>query len=211
MRKAIVIALIFLAPALLAKDGIHVKLDTSEVPHLAQWGEEARAILIAWYPRINNLLLSEDTPAQETIRLKIRKADKGVGSTSGRTITIASSWIEKHPEDFGLVVHELVHVIQAYPKGKPWWVTEGIADYLRWGIYEGKELASFSRPKETEGYKKGYQVAAGFLLWLEADTAPGIVRRLNTSMRKGQYNARLFVEMRGKSLDELWAAYVGLD
>jgi hypothetical protein len=30
-------------------------------------------------------------------------------------------------------------VIQAYPDPDPGWITEGIADYLRWAIYESTE------------------------------------------------------------------------
>jgi hypothetical protein len=204
-------ALLLICPVMAKDVGLQVTLDVSEAPQLKAWGEEAKALLEVWSPRLENLLLSEGAVSTPPITLRIKKADKGVGATSGTTISIVSSWIEKHPEDFGLAIHELVHVIQAYPNAEPWWVTEGIADYLRWGIFEGKALAAFPRPKVAQGYQKGYQVAGGFLLWLEAGPAPGIVKRLNTAMRKGQYKATLFEEMTGRPLDQLWDAYVGRD
>lgn len=207
----LVLLILFCRPVFADDAPINVELDTSEVPHLAQWGEEAKALIVRWHPRINNLLAIKDYKPPRQIALKIRKSDNGVGATSGTTITISSGWIEKHPEDSGLVVHELVHVIQSYPNGDPWWVTEGIADYLRWGIYEGKEQSWFPRPKEKRGYEKGYQVAAGFLLWLESDLAPGIVKKLNTAMRKGEYSDDLFKTETGKSLDDLWNEYVSLE
>ena len=37
----------------------------------------------------------------------------------------------EHPEDTGMVIHELTHIIQNYPSPDPGWVTEGIADYIR--------------------------------------------------------------------------------
>ena len=205
----VLVLLISLCQPLLADDAsIHVKLDASEVPHLKKWGEDAKASLVRWHPRIRNLLPTKGVKPPRTITLKLRKSDKGVGATSGTTITVSSHWIEKHPDDFGMVIHELVHVIQSYPSGRPWWVTEGIADYLRWGIYEGRDQTWFPRPREKQGYKKGYRVAAGFLLWLESDVAPGIVKKLNTAMRNGIYSAELFHTETGKSLDDLWDTYV---
>jgi len=187
---------------------LQVELDTSEVPYLQTWGDDAKSLILKWHPRIVNLLPTENITPPRSIALKIEKSDRGVGGTAGTRITISSHWIEKHPDDLGLIIHELVHVIQSYPSPEPWWVTEGIADYLRWAIYEGKELEWFPRPQEEQGYKRGYRVAAGFLLWLESGPAPGIVKKLNTAMRKGEYSDDIFHAETGRSLDDLWKAYV---
>ena len=50
-----------------------------------------------------------------------------VGGTAGARIGVSSGWVKKRPGDFGLVIHELVHVIQDYRGGGVGWVTEGIA------------------------------------------------------------------------------------
>jgi hypothetical protein len=185
-----------------------VQLDVSEVPELQAWGETARDLLVRWHPRIVNLLPSEGFVAPRRIELTLRKSDQGVGGTSGQRIVVSSHWIEKHPEDLGLVIHELVHVVQGYPKPHPGWITEGIADYVRWAIYEGKPLAWFPAGRKPDGYLAGYRVAAGFFLWLESDAAPGIVKKLNTRMRKQTYDDALFEEATGKTLDVLWGEYV---
>ncbi len=191
-----------------AKD-LAVDLDTSEVPGLASWGLEGKQLMEEWYPRIANLLSSPaDPPAHPTVQLKLKKADKGVGATSGTRITIASSWIEKRPDDFGLLIHELTHVIQMYPRKEPEWVTEGIADYIRWAIYEGKSQHEFPAPDDAKGYLRGYQPTAGFFLWLETHRAPGIVRRLNTAMKRATYSAEIFQTHAGDDLDSLWADYL---
>lgn len=189
-------------------DAVEVQLDATEVPELEPWGQEARELLLRWYPRVNNLLPSKDREPAKRISIKLRKTDKGVAATTRARITVSSHWIEKHPEDMGLVVHELVHVIQAYPSADPWWLTEGIADYLRWGIYEGKPQEWFQRPQIREGYKKGYQIMGGFLLWLETEKAPGIVSQLHTAMQQQKYSESMFEEIAGKPLDELWNDYV---
>jgi hypothetical protein len=53
-------------------------------------------------------------------------------------ITISGKWITEHPDDLGMVIHELVHVVQGYPNSrhKAGWLVEGIADYIRWWRYE---------------------------------------------------------------------------
>jgi hypothetical protein len=207
-RHILLAIILSVAAPLIADDGVQVELDTSEVPHLKEWGETARDLLIQWHPRMRNLLASKDFKPATKITLKLKKSEEGVAYTSGTTIVVSSHWIEKHPEDLGLVAHELVHIIQAYPSARPSWLTEGIADYLRWAIYEGKPQDWFQRPKEKQGYRQSYRVAGGFLLWLESDLAPGIVKKLNAAMRSRKYSADLFQTETGFTLDELWDKYI---
>ncbi len=190
-----------------AEEGVQVELDASEVPHLKDWGESARKLILEWHPRMSNLLPMKNYQSPRKIRLKLKKTNKGVAYTAGTTIVVSSHWIEKHPEDLGLIVHELVHVIQSYPSGRPSWLIEGIADYLRWGIYEGKPQKWFPKTKDKRGYEKSYRVTAGFLLWLESDLAPGIVKKLNIAMRRGSYSPELFHQETQLTLDELWDKY----
>ncbi len=191
---------------------VTVHLDVSETPELAEWGKQAKELVEQWYQRTVNLMPTEGFLAPSEIKLKIKKADGGVAWTVGPNITVASSWAEKHPEDIGCVYHEMVHVIQSY-KGytsakAPGWLVEGIADYMRWAIYEGKPQKWFPPVNKPQGYKTGYQVTGGFLLWLESGQCPGIVKKLNTAIRKGTYEDELFEKEAGKPLDALWVDYL---
>ncbi len=184
-----------------------VELDTSEVPEMKEWGETAKRLLEEWHPRIANLLPTKDFVPPAEMALKLKKSEKGVGGTTGTRIQVSSHWIRKHPEDLGLVVHELVHVIQRYPKNKHGWLTEGIADYIRWAIYEGKPQAWFPAPRKPGGYKQGYRITAGFFLWLESDASPGIVKKLNTAARNRKYDDEIFLKETGRPLETLWDEY----
>lgn len=210
LRRALALTALWLAAASgrAADPPVIVEVDTSEAPALAKWGADAKALIREWHPRIVNLLPTPGVIPPRTVRLKIAKSDQGVAATSGNTITVSSGWIEKHPEDIGLVVHELVHVIQGYPDPQPSWVTEGVADYIRWVVYEAKPQQWFPRPSRRDGYTQGYQVAAGFLLWLEAEVSPGVVNKLNKAMRRSRYSADWFQHETGRSLDDLWQEYV---
>tara|TARA_R110000850_G_scaffold42454_18_gene108952 strand:- start:142 stop:798 length:657 start_codon:yes stop_codon:yes gene_type:complete len=193
--------------AAVSQESATIHLDTTEVPEHDEWGKTAQELLRDWHPRIANLLSSPGMVPPSEISLKLKKSETGVGATSGTKIVVSSGWIEMHPDDFGLVVHELVHVIQQYPGKNPVWVTEGIADYMRWAIYEGKPQRLFPVPNEDDGYTKGYQAAAGFFLWIETHKSPGIVRRLNTAMRNSDFDPSLFEELTGSDLAALWKQY----
>lgn len=197
-----------LSPALgVADSSVTVNVDVTQAPELEEWCSKAKAELVAWYPRIRNLLADEGFTPPSTIELKGKKSEKGIGGTAGATIVVHSGWVLKHPDDIGMVIHELTHIIQSYPSPDPGWVTEGIADYIRWAIYEGKPLAWFPVPQTPSGYTDGYRTAAGFLLWLESGPSFGIVRRLSKAMRARTYSDSLFEECAGKPLPDLWKQY----
>lgn len=190
-----------------ADNEVVVNLDTSEVPELARWGQDAKTLVEQWYPRFSHLLASKDYQPVQTIQITLRKSDRGIADTAGNHIRVYSGWIQQHPEDLGLVAHELVHAIQGYPHGAPGWLTEGIADYLRWAIYEGKPQSWFDVPDQPNAYTQGYRVCGGFLLWLESDRAPGIVKKLNKSLRERKYDPAIFQTETGLPLDQLWKTY----
>jgi hypothetical protein len=98
---------------------------------------------------------------------------------------------------------------QDYKGGGSGWLVEGIADYLRWAIYEGKSQDWFPFTDKSQGYKDSYRVAGGFFLWLETDACPGIVNKLNSAIRKRTYTDEGWFEKEtGHKLDELWADYI---
>ena len=194
-----------------AKVVVHLDVnDVNDSPKLVEWGKTAKTLIEEWHQRTANLIPTKGFNPPTEVWLKIRKSNRGVAGTSGGHITVSSGWIEKHPEDLGCVHHELVHVIQDYKERRvPGWVTEGIADYLRWGIYDGKPLDWFPFSDKPQGYKDSYRVTGGFFLWLESDVCPGIVNKLNTAIRKRSYaDETWFEKQTGRTIDSLWADYI---
>lgn len=214
MIRNLILALLFIlssGSAACAKVIVH--LDVSEVSDsakLVEWGTKAKELIEQWHQRTANLIPTKGFEVPTELWLKIRKSNHGVAATSGARISVSSGWIEKYPEDIGCVYHELVHVIQDYKRRRvPGWMTEGIADYLRWAIYEGKPQNWFPFKDKPQGYKASYRVTGGFFLWLESDRCPGIVNKINTAIRRGIYkNETFFVQESGSTLDELWTDYV---
>jgi hypothetical protein len=149
---------------------------------------------------------SDKTPREVTLRFTEMK---GVAHASGATITIAADWVRQHPEDLGMVVHELTHVIQHYPpRGQPGWLTEGIADYVRYYVAE-PESRQKGFDRNRANFDSGYQASAAFLNFVETTKGPGVVAKLNTALRAGTYKPETFKELAGAEPADLWTEFKG--
>jgi hypothetical protein len=103
-----------------------------------------------------------------------------------------------------------MHLVQSYPhRAGPGWLTEGIADYVRYAYGVDNQGAGWSLPAYTasQHYTNAYRITARFLLWLEKDVKPGVVKTLDNAMRTNTYTDEIWSKQTGKSLDDLWAAY----
>ncbi|MCK5835242.1 MAG: chitobiase/beta-hexosaminidase C-terminal domain-containing protein, partial [Lentisphaeria bacterium] len=113
-----------------SEDLAAVNVDFSEAPELKDFALKSRKLAERYHPMIHKLLKTPGFKTYKQVMLIFKKMD-GVAATAGNVIYFAKDWYLKHPEDYGSVIHELTHVVQHYPKYEPWWVVEGIADYVR--------------------------------------------------------------------------------
>lgn len=186
-----------------------VVVDVSDLPEAKEWGERAADLARTWYPALTSLLATETWKAPKEIRLVIKKEISAPAWASGGEITINGKWITDHPDDFGMVIHELTHVIQSYPGSDktPGWLVEGIADYIRWYRYE----PDAPRPrvdKEKSKYTDAYRTTAAFLAWTGHRYHMGLVPALDRAMRKREDPLSEFVRLTGKDVETLWKEFV---
>jgi hypothetical protein len=137
---------------------------------------------------------------------------RGVAYTSRGGVFCAGDWFlrNRHGEARGAVVHELVHVVQRYGRGgnrNPGWMVEGLADYIRWFLYEPEDQRPRVNPARAK-YTDGYRTTAAFLNYVVETHDKELIRKFNTAMREGRYSPQLWVDYTGKSVDELWIDYV---
>jgi len=188
---------------------VQVTVDVSEAPDLKEWGDKAKALVEKWQPIIAGLLKSDGFTPPSEVKIVFKKDMKGVAYTSGNVITIAAKWVQRHPDDFGMVAHELTHVVQSY-RGAPrdaGWVVEGMADYVRFFKYEpDADLGPVNTG--NAGYRDGYRTAAKFLFWIEKTHDKDIIAQLNQALRDSEYKESLFKKATGKALDDLWDEFV---
>jgi len=134
----------------------------------------------------------------------------GVAETGGGVARYNPSWLKKHPEDIDVVTHEVMHIVQDYHLGhNPGWLTEGIADYVRYvyGVNNLKGRWTLPDYKPAQSYTNAYRVTARFLLWVEKNYNKDLVDKLDRAMRAGTYQSALWVTLTGKTVDQLWTGY----
>ncbi len=140
----------------------------------------------------------------------IDTAYKGVAETDNGKVTISSLWMHLHPEDIDVITHEVMHIVQDYGESNgPGWLTEGIADYVRYKFGVNNAAAKWALPdyKPTQKYTDAYRVTARFLLWMEEKVKPGIVKELDSQLRTHTFTDNTWQQLTGKTLDELWKSY----
>ena len=199
--------LLCLAVSAAAEPAFTVSVDTSKAPQCAEFAAKSKALVEEWYPRINEILFGKDHPLP-TAEVKLSfEPMRGVAHTNKDFIHISADWVTKHPDDFGMVAHELTHVVQDYQGKGDGWLTEGIADFIRDRYYEPGVRHQRINPDKSS-YHEGYGTAAAFLIWLEAKKDKDLVRKLNLASHDGKYSPALFQEYCGADLDTLWKEFV---
>lgn len=139
----------------------------------------------------------------------IDTAYKAVAETGNGTSRFNPAWMKRYPQDVDVVTHEVMHVVQDYKDYEPGWLTEGIADYVRYVYGVNNKAASWFLPDYRPGqsYKDAYRVTARFLLWVEKNKNKRIVDDLDKAMRDGTYTPQLWTKLTGKTVDGLWDEY----
>lgn len=194
-----------------------IALDTSETPDLADWARTNMIpMAVQWYPRIVQMLSSEGFQPPRRVQIVIRENASALAAASGNRIQCSAKWFRQnlHGEAQGAVFHELVHVVQQYRGGRdrssaPGWLTEGIADYMRWFVFqpEAKGAEITARNIERARYDASYRVTANFLNWVTEKYARDLVPKLNAASRQGRYSPELWVQITGKSVGDLGAEW----
>jgi hypothetical protein len=187
-----------------APKGLSVTVDVSEAPDLAAWGAKAKALSERWYPTIGEILASSGYTPPGEVRLEFKKSLRVPALCHGTTIEINAEWVRKKPDDFGMVIHEITHVAQSLEG--PGWLIEGVADYIRWHVFETPQLPKVDPAKAS--HEDGYRVTGAFLAWTATNYSKTLVRRLNVALRAGAYDDELFTVFTGKDLPTLWSEWL---
>jgi hypothetical protein len=97
--------------------------------------------------------------------------------------------------------------------GAPGWLTEGIADYIRWFEFQpeahGADFIYFKRRADPR-YDGQYRPTAYFLDFVTRQYDAHIVAKLNDVCRQGKYYEAIWFDNTGKSLLELNAEWLDL-
>jgi hypothetical protein len=179
---------------------------------LDAWTEELKPKLAGWWREINRALGATSCDANKTIRLEFYriKPDYVAAAAQGDRLLINAPYVlanQGNPDMFRMIAHELVHVAQAYPQAtNPRWLTEGIADYVRYYVLFPDDPGRAFDPGK-EDWREGYSPTAGLLAWAEARW-PGVVMTINAAMRRGEEGDVALAATTGMTPGFLWKAYL---
>lgn len=196
-------------------------LDTTDTPDLQDWVEkEVIPMVQEWYPKLVQLLPGEGFEAPRKFSITFSKDMQGVAATGGTRIRCAAQWFRGNlkGEAKGAILHEMVHVVQQYGRGRrgnpaagrvPGWLTEGLTDYIRWYLYEpashGAEITS--RNLARARYDGNYRITANFLNWVINTCDRNLLVQLNTSIREGRYDEEFWKKRTGRTIQDLGAEW----
>ncbi len=196
-------------------DEYEITFDTTDLPEIKPWVEEKlKPACEKWYPKIVGMLPSENYSAPKKFNIVFHRDMDGVANTAGTQVNCAGTWFLRNlnGEAAGAVIHELVHVVQQYGRARggnrnPGWMVEGVADYIRWFLYEPEENRPRVNPARAK-YTDSYRTTAAFLNYVLTKHDAEIVKKFNTDMRQGKYDEASWKKYTGKTVDELWEEYV---
>lgn len=185
-----------------------IVVDLKDSPEMKEWGDKAKALATEWFPHLCQLLSTQDYTPPKEIKFSFRKGQDAPAWASRDEISFSVDWLKRRPDDMGIVIHELTHIVQAYPRNKvdTGWLVEGIADYIRWWRYEpeaGAPRINFATAKHTDAY----QTTAYWLAWVSRKYDKRLVPALDLDLRKGVDPNPTFERITGKKPEDLWLEF----
>jgi len=195
--------------------GAPANLDEATKAKLTELAKTYERVGRESYPVIIRALRMENDPVAKDVQIVVTYAYKGVAATGnsgfggpngGARISVSAEYALTHPNDLGMVAHEMVHVVQSYPTYDPVWLVEGIADWVRWFNWE--PLAKRPRPNpEKAKARDSYQTTGAFLYYVSTHYDLNLVPKLNRAFKERAYKESLFKDYTGRTLDQLDAEW----
>ena len=203
------------APTTAPFNGHYAIIDTTGLSaEMKVWSRDTlQPVCDAWYPKLIAMLPSDGFTAPKTFTINFRDKPNGVPAfTLGNRITCNLSWVIKNRDGqaIGAVIHEMVHVVQHYHFGRksvPFWLQEGIPDYIRWYIYEPQTHGARITHPDKVNYDDAYRASANFLNWATQTYDRDLVKKVNASLRQGKYADAIWKDLTGRTLDQLNAEW----
>ncbi len=159
------------------------------------------------YPQEVNMY---NPDAAKKVIFMIDTAYHGVAATGGGLVRFNPDWFHKHPDDIDVVTHEVMHIVQDYKNhAGPGWITEGIADYVRYKMGISNAAADWKLPdyNAKQNYDNSYRITARFFVWIEQHYDKTFVKQLDAAMRNKSYTDGFTVQHTGKTFAQLWDEY----
>ncbi|MEZ6037356.1 MAG: family 16 glycoside hydrolase [Planctomycetota bacterium] len=185
-----------------------VRVDAAAAPALREWcDDELMPVLLQWYPRIVALLAADGDATPTQVDIRFAATGPAVAATENGRVTCNASWLADNlrGQATGALVRELVRVAQHYDGGgdaRPAWLMDGIADYVRWFVFEPKAGGGVDDMSDAR-HDTGGRVTASFLAWALRVHGKDLLAKLDATLRANDYGDATWHQLTGRSLAEL--------
>ncbi|MEU3567347.1 basic secretory protein-like protein [Kitasatospora sp. NPDC036755] len=184
-----------------------IDLDYSQAPDLGPWLEQQKKTVADYYPTISDLITKGAFKAPGYFKIIMDPALTQYPAyawrnpaTGNNEIHVNIGYTRNNKGDTGFLVHEAVHVaVWDNPTGRPGWLGEGLADWVRdYNFQPGTGAQHFG---SDTNYDSGYQATARFIDYVSKTyNKPDLAHFLNTT----NYSEQLWTQLTGKTAQQLW-------
>ncbi|WP_043471784.1 basic secretory protein-like protein [Kitasatospora sp. MBT66] len=180
-----------------------IDLDYSRAPDLGPWLEQQKQTVADYYSTISNLVTKGAwTPAPRfRIVLDPQITDHPADARPGAVPEIHASvdYTRNNRNDTGFLLHEAAHVAFFGHPGRPWWLEEGLADWVRYYNFQPGTVHPLA---PGDRYDSGYSATARFIDYVaKTYRRPDLPYLLNT---RDYGSGQIWVQVTGRSADQLW-------
>ncbi len=191
-----------------AQDGFVLNFESKD-PNLQK--QTALHLIQCFFSTIPKEAKRFNPSCAHTVSMTVDPAYAGAAATLGASITVSAGYIDGSPEDYDIITHEAMHVVQAYDFAnvQSYWV-EGLADYARYVYGVNNDAAGWSLTEYAPGqkYTDSYRVTARFLVWAATHIKASIPDDMDEAIRAGTFTENTFWGAEtGQTVQQLWAKY----
>ncbi len=198
-----------------AANRCQVDLDVTAAPELEDWaGKTLAPVLREWLGKLlstpDGLLFTDGWIPPSKISMRFSDFGGILGHGDGGETLLGKEWFKENRdgEAVGAALFGLVRSLQEYDTigasddNCPEWAAVGIADYIRWYLFEPGNRRDISG-KYLVSRENSSQDAASFLDFVEK-SHPGTVKKLHAALRNHSYDKeRFWKDAAGTSLCRL--------
>lgn len=170
-----------------------------------------RQKLIDTYFKVYQVLVHTfNKRAAKDVVFLVDTAYKAVAECGGNQVKFSAAYLKARPYDTDVVTHETMHIVQGYGNSSgPVWLTEGIADYVRYvyGIDNTGSKWTLPAFNPKQHYTNSYRITARFFVWIEQHVRKGTVKKMDERLRNHTFSEDSWKEITGKDLEALWSEY----
>lgn len=188
-----------------------VSYDVSEAPDLQGYVDQfVKPTVASWYPKLVDVLVKGNYVPRTSFEIIYDKDYTALAEVrNGRTMVVNPEWVRDHPEDLGLYVHEMTHIVQSYQAGVPGALTEGIADWTREYVYYDRDPRP---PRQNETYASGYSPASYFVNWIQENVRSDFIVAANARAHNEGglgFGYQIYEQIAGQPVQRMWHAMTG--